>query len=116
VERQATQWAPWWGWYVGLTHQVGHLFFLEISLTHFVRNRIGGGTWAFRRLRASNSDIIQAAGTRLQASQCPSSGSGGISNCYGAFLGLHLTSQSTAYLEVNSFTNGDLAKLIAACY
>ncbi|KAJ7470266.1 exo-beta-1,3-glucanase [Mycena latifolia] len=40
-----------------------------------------------------------AAGTNLQASNCPSSGSGGTTNCLAAFLGLHLTAASTAYLE-----------------
>ncbi|KAK0225091.1 exo-beta-1,3-glucanase [Armillaria nabsnona] len=39
------------------------------------------------------------AGTGLQASTCPSSGAGGYNNCFAAFLGLHLTSGSTAYLE-----------------
>ncbi|CAK5264005.1 unnamed protein product [Mycena citricolor] len=40
-----------------------------------------------------------AAGTELELAQCPSNGSGGISNCYAAFLALHLTTGSTAYLE-----------------
>ncbi|KAJ6581152.1 exo-beta-1,3-glucanase [Mycena capillaripes] len=40
-----------------------------------------------------------ATGTNLQNSNCPSSGSGGFDNCYAAFLGLHLTASSTAYLE-----------------
>ncbi|KAJ6547050.1 exo-beta-1,3-glucanase [Mycena capillaripes] len=40
-----------------------------------------------------------AAGTNLQASNCPSSGSGGTTNCMAAFMGLHLTPSSTAYLE-----------------
>ncbi|KAJ6500482.1 exo-beta-1,3-glucanase [Mycena sanguinolenta] len=39
-----------------------------------------------------------AAGTNLEAN-CPTDGSGGIDNCYAAFLGLHLTASSTAYLE-----------------
>ncbi|KAK0442941.1 exo-beta-1,3-glucanase [Armillaria borealis] len=39
------------------------------------------------------------AGTGLEASTCPSSGSGGYNNCFAAFLGLHLTPGSTAYLE-----------------
>ncbi|EKM82792.1 hypothetical protein AGABI1DRAFT_68739 [Agaricus bisporus var. burnettii JB137-S8] len=39
------------------------------------------------------------AGSNLQTSQCPSSGSGGTTNCFAAFLALHLTSRSTAYLE-----------------
>ncbi|KAI0746044.1 beta-1,3-glucanase [Earliella scabrosa] len=38
------------------------------------------------------------AGTNLQAAQCPTSGAGG-NNCFSAFMGLHLTSQSSAYLE-----------------
>ncbi|KAJ7718670.1 exo-beta-1,3-glucanase [Mycena metata] len=39
-----------------------------------------------------------ATGTNLQTN-CPSSGSGGTTNCFAAFLGLHLTSGSSAYLE-----------------
>ena len=88
---------------MGFTHQVGHLFFLKSPLLDFALNRIGGGPCVFFPLRTSSPDIIQAAGTRLQASQCPISGGGGISNCYGAFLGLHLTPGSTAYLEVRTF-------------
>lgn len=42
------------------------------------------------------------AGSNLQTSQCPSSGSGGTTNCFAAFLALHLTSRSTAYLEVSA--------------
>lgn len=41
-----------------------------------------------------------AAGTNLQDGQCPKSGAGGTTNCFAAFLALHLTPQSTAYLEV----------------
>ncbi|EMD37582.1 glycoside hydrolase family 55 protein [Gelatoporia subvermispora B] len=37
-------------------------------------------------------------GTDLQASNCPTSGSGG-NACFAAFMGLHLTSGSSAYLE-----------------
>ncbi|KAM5540301.1 hypothetical protein V8D89_006120 [Ganoderma adspersum] len=37
-------------------------------------------------------------GTNLQASQCPTSGIGG-NDCFAAFLGLHLTPQSSAYIE-----------------
>jgi glucan 1,3-beta-glucosidase len=40
-----------------------------------------------------------AAGTNLEASNCPSSGSGGTANCMAAYAGLHLTSTSSAYLE-----------------
>ncbi|KAI0645963.1 exo-beta-1,3-glucanase [Trametes meyenii] len=38
------------------------------------------------------------AGTNLQANNCPTSGAGG-NNCFAAFLALHLTPSSTAYLE-----------------
>ncbi|KAI0692746.1 beta-1,3-glucanase [Cerioporus squamosus] len=38
------------------------------------------------------------AGTNLQANNCPTSGSGG-NNCFAAFMALHLTTQSSAYLE-----------------
>ncbi|KAK2461102.1 hypothetical protein APHAL10511_006881 [Amanita phalloides] len=40
-----------------------------------------------------------ATGTNLQSVQCPSSGTGGFKRCMAAFLGLHLTPASTAYLE-----------------
>ncbi|KAJ7093252.1 exo-beta-1,3-glucanase, partial [Mycena epipterygia] len=53
----------------------------------------GAGMWD------SHIRLGGAAGTNLQASNCPSSGSGGTTNCLAAFAGLHLTSASTAYLE-----------------
>ncbi|KXN90550.1 Glucan 1,3-beta-glucosidase [Leucoagaricus sp. SymC.cos] len=40
-----------------------------------------------------------AAGANLESSNCPKSGTGGMTNCMAAFLALHLTPQSTAYLE-----------------
>ncbi|KAJ7760313.1 exo-beta-1,3-glucanase [Mycena maculata] len=40
-----------------------------------------------------------AAGTNLQAADCPSNGDGGTTACLAAFAALHLTSESTAYLE-----------------
>jgi len=40
-----------------------------------------------------------AAGTNMQNSQCLSNGSGDINLCMAAFLALHLTPASTAYLE-----------------
>jgi len=43
---------------------------------------------------------VLAAGTNLEAAQCPQSGSGGTANCAAAYLALHLTPSSTAYLEV----------------
>jgi hypothetical protein len=43
-----------------------------------------------------------AAGTNLELARCPRSGAGGTNACYAAFLGLHITSGSTAYLEVNT--------------
>lgn len=44
--------------------------------------------------------LFTAAGTNLEPSTCPSDGSGGIANCFAAYLALHLTPKSTAYLEV----------------
>ncbi|KAF8130464.1 exo-beta-1,3-glucanase [Mycena galopus ATCC 62051] len=52
----------------------------------------GAGMWD-SHIRLGGAD-----GTNLQTN-CPSSGSGGIPNCYAAFLALHLTASSTAYLE-----------------
>ncbi|KAG6814280.1 hypothetical protein H0H92_013405 [Tricholoma furcatifolium] len=53
----------------------------------------GAGMWD------SHIRLGGAAGTNLEESQCPSSGAGGTTNCFAAFLGLHLTSSSSAYLE-----------------
>lgn len=44
------------------------------------------------------------AGTNLEGNKCPKSGSGGFDNCYAAYLNLHLTPQSTAYIEVSEIT------------
>ncbi|KAJ7929214.1 exo-beta-1,3-glucanase [Mycena leptocephala] len=52
----------------------------------------GAGMWD------SHIRLGGAAGTDLRTN-CPSDGSGGIDNCYAAFLALHLTASSTAYLE-----------------
>lgn len=43
---------------------------------------------------------ITADGSNLQETQCPKDGSGGVSNCFAAYLALHLTPLSSAYLEV----------------
>ncbi|KAJ7246916.1 exo-beta-1,3-glucanase [Mycena haematopus] len=53
----------------------------------------GAGMWD------SHIRLGGAAGTNLQAANCPSDGSGGTTACLAAFAGLHLTSESTAYLE-----------------
>ncbi|KDR79424.1 hypothetical protein GALMADRAFT_223633 [Galerina marginata CBS 339.88] len=53
----------------------------------------GAGMWD------SHIRTAGATGTNLEGNKCPSSGSGGFANCFGSFLDLHLTSQSTAYLE-----------------
>ncbi|KAG5340340.1 hypothetical protein C0989_002151 [Termitomyces sp. Mn162] len=53
----------------------------------------GAGMWD------SHIRLGGAAGTNLEANQCPSSGSGGTTNCFAAFLALHLTPASSAYLE-----------------
>ncbi|KAF5391727.1 hypothetical protein D9757_001809 [Collybiopsis confluens] len=58
----------------------------------------GAGMWD------SHIRLGGSAGTNLERSQCPSSGSGGTSTsspCFAAFLALHLTTGSTAYLEVH---------------
>ncbi|KAK7015096.1 pectin lyase fold/virulence factor [Favolaschia claudopus] len=52
----------------------------------------GAGMWD-SHIRLGGSD-----GTGLQ-DNCPSNGSGGTDNCFAAFLALHLTESSTAYLE-----------------
>ncbi|KAJ7303604.1 exo-beta-1,3-glucanase, partial [Mycena albidolilacea] len=53
----------------------------------------GAGMWD------SHIRLGGAAGTNLQASDCPSNGNGGVTACLAAFASLHLTSKSTAYLE-----------------
>ncbi|KAF8894123.1 exo-beta-1,3-glucanase [Infundibulicybe gibba] len=53
----------------------------------------GAGMWD------SHIRLGGSAGTKLETAQCPSSGAGGTTNCFAAFLALHLTPASTAYLE-----------------
>ncbi|KAJ7470265.1 exo-beta-1,3-glucanase [Mycena latifolia] len=53
----------------------------------------GAGMWD------SHVRLGGSAGTNLETANCPASGSGGTTNCFAAFLGLHLTADSTAYLE-----------------
>ncbi|KAG6855418.1 hypothetical protein H0H87_003139, partial [Tephrocybe sp. NHM501043] len=53
----------------------------------------GAGTWD------THIRLGGALGTNLETQQCPSSGGGGTTNCYAAFLALHITSGATAYLE-----------------
>ncbi|KAJ6607434.1 exo-beta-1,3-glucanase [Mycena sp. CBHHK59/15] len=56
----------------------------------------GAGMWdSHIRL----GEVQFASGTNLQASDCLSNGGGGTTACLSAFAGLHLTSESTAYLE-----------------
>ncbi|KAJ7178281.1 exo-beta-1,3-glucanase [Mycena filopes] len=47
-----------------------------------------------------------STGTNLQTN-CPDTGSGGTANCFSSFLGLHLTSGSSAYLEGTWVWNAD---------
>ena len=75
----------------------------------------GAGMWdthirsAFHVLPIFSQDRLQmnllrtagAAGTDQEGNRCPQSGAGGVSACSSAFLCLHLTPQSTAYLEVS---------------
>ena len=63
-------------------------------------HRLGGGTGYSFDCDAYLTLQLLAAGTNLELAQCPSSGAGGINACYAAFLGLHITPGSTAYLEV----------------
>ena len=53
----------------------------------------GAGMWD------SHIRLGGAAGTNLETN-CPQSGSGGTTNCFAAYMALHLTAGSTAYLEV----------------
>ncbi|ESK92896.1 glycoside hydrolase family 55 protein [Moniliophthora roreri MCA 2997] len=55
-------------------------------------NNGGAGMWD------SHIRLGGAAGSNLEGN-CPSSGSGGFDQCFAAFLALHLTPSSTAYLE-----------------
>jgi hypothetical protein len=49
-----------------------------------------------------------AAGTNQEGNRCPQSGAGGVDACSSAFLCLHLTPQSTAYLEVSWLKNREV--------
>lgn len=62
--------------------------------------RLGGGTWTSFFVACQTEFFFPAAGTNLESAQCPSGGGGGTTNCFAAYLGLWLTSGSTAYLEV----------------
>ncbi|CAA7270475.1 unnamed protein product [Cyclocybe aegerita] len=55
--------------------------------------KAGAGMWD------SHIRTAGAAGTNLEADRCPTSGAGGFAACSAAFMSLHLTPQSTAYLE-----------------
>lgn len=50
-----------------------------------------------------------AAGTNQEGNRCPQSGAGGVDACSSAFLCLHLTPQSTAYLEVSQLKNCEVS-------
>lgn len=43
-----------------------------------------------------------ATGTNIQEAQCANTTANTGTNCFAAFLGLHLTAGSSAYLEVNA--------------
>ncbi|KAF7362795.1 Exo-beta-1,3-glucanase [Mycena venus] len=60
---------------------------------------IAGKGLTFQDMSNPQPVVQVAAGTNLQASDCPSNGNGGTTACLAAFAGLHLTSESTAYLE-----------------
>ncbi|KAH9476326.1 putative glucan endo-1,3-beta-glucosidase [Psilocybe cubensis] len=53
----------------------------------------GAGMWD------SHVRTAGAAGTNLEGNRCPKSGAGGFDNCFAAYMALHLTPRSTAYIE-----------------
>ncbi|KAF9531446.1 exo-beta-1,3-glucanase [Crepidotus variabilis] len=53
----------------------------------------GAGLWD------SHIRLGGASGTQLEGDKCPQSGAGGFDSCFSAFMGLHLTPSSTAYIE-----------------
>ncbi|GJJ08010.1 hypothetical protein Clacol_002217 [Clathrus columnatus] len=55
----------------------------------------------------SHIRIGSAQGTNMGSAQCPAQGETSQSNCIGAFLGLHLTASSSAYIESLWVWNGD---------
>ncbi|KAI0339777.1 glucan 1,3-beta-glucosidase [Trametopsis cervina] len=63
---------------------------LEWNVHDPAGQQAAAGTW--------DTHLIIGAQSGLQVSQCPTSGAGG-NNCFADFLGLHLTSGSSAYLE-----------------
>ncbi|KAF8900725.1 exo-beta-1,3-glucanase [Gymnopilus junonius] len=66
---------------------------LEWNVKQPANTPAGAGMWD------SHIRTGGAAGTNLQGGTCPSSGAGGTAACSASYLDLHLTSQSTAYLE-----------------
>ena len=59
------------------------------------------------------SSLGGTAGTDLEVAQCPYTQSGS-SSCFAAFLGLHLTAKSNAYLEVGLCSNSPYRCLLTA--
>ncbi|PPQ78458.1 hypothetical protein CVT25_011853 [Psilocybe cyanescens] len=53
----------------------------------------GAGMWD------THIRLAGSSGTKLDGSNCPTSGAGGYDNCYAAFLSLHITPCATGYFE-----------------
>ena len=51
-----------------------------------------------------NFFLVLAAGTKLQYAECPAGNLSLSPNCQAAFIGLHLTQGSSAYLEVGGLS------------
>ncbi|KAF8154413.1 exo-beta-1,3-glucanase [Crassisporium funariophilum] len=56
-------------------------------------SKAGAGMWD------SHIRYVVFAGSNLEGNTCPKTGAGGFAPCFAAYLALHLTPQSTAYLE-----------------
>lgn len=68
---------------------------------HVAIGRLGGGSCCTSfMLGASHVDTHTAIGTNMQYSQCPAGSTN--ADCQAAFLGIYLTSQSSAYFEVRT--------------
>lgn len=81
--------------------------------------RIGSGTKAsaFKYAPIANCFLfISAQGTNMGSAQCPAQGETSQANCIGAFLGLHLTPSSSAYIEGMWVWNGKPFFFRKQCY
>jgi hypothetical protein len=61
-----------------------------------------------------NGFFVLAVGTKLQYAECPPGNLSLSTHCQAAFIGLHLTQGSSAYLEVSSLSTSTWNLLLTA--